>query len=226
MAVLSAGIFLMVGTDAETPVYSKLCDITEIPALSSAPNTVDVTSLSDWIHKYIAGLLDTGGNLEFPAFLDNDTLPKIMTTEHYKHVAVWFGGTKSNTGAVTPTGSALKVDWEGDVTMVPNGTTVDSAVGVNVVLTPGSQPVVTRGTLGATLLVPEGTTVSTKEIFVGDGTTTAFTVSNTPATVTAVEVANVAQTSGSDYTVSGKVFTFDTAPGNGEAVEISYSYTA
>lgn len=226
MAVLSAGIFLMVGTDAETPVYSKLCDITEIPALSSAPNTVDVTSLSDWIHKYIAGLLDTGGNLEFPAFLDSDTLPKVMKTEHYKHVAVWFGGTKANTGAVTPTGSALKVDWEGDVTIVPNGTTVDSAVGVNVVLTPGSQPVVTRGTLGATLLIPEGTTTSTKEIFVGDGTTTAFTVSNTPSSVTAVEVGNVAQTVTTDYTVTGKVFTFTTAPDNGDAVEISYTYTA
>ena len=61
-----------------------------------------------------------------------------------------------------------------------------------------------------------------KDSFTGDGATVDFTLSDTPTEVTEVKVDGTATTA---YTVSGNVITFDNAPANGKAIEVSYSMT-
>ena len=45
--------------------YAKLVDIKDYPDLSSAPDKIAVTTLTDAQKRYIAGLKDVGDNLEF-----------------------------------------------------------------------------------------------------------------------------------------------------------------
>lgn len=58
--------------------------------------------------------------------------------------------------------------------------------------------------------------------FIGDGSTTAYTLSHAP---TDISSATVGGTSMSDYTLSGSMVTFTTAPASGAAIAINYSYT-
>ena len=64
---------------------------------------------------------------------------------------------------------------------------------------------------------------TTAETFAGDGTTAAFTLSHSPATIFTVTINGTATTA---YTVSGTTLTFDTAPANGAVIYISYGYNA
>lgn len=67
-----------------------------------------------------------------------------------------------------------------------------------------------------------GQTISA-DTFAGDGTTAAFTLSHTPATIFTVTVNGAATTA---YSVSGTTLTFDEAPANGAVIYISYAYNA
>lgn len=64
---------------------------------------------------------------------------------------------------------------------------------------------------------------TTAETFAGDGTTAAFTLSHSPATIFTVTINGTATTA---YTVSGTTLTFDTAPADGAVIYISYGYNA
>lgn len=177
MAVLSAGVFLMAGNSEATA--TKVMDIVSYPDLMTAPATIDVTTLSDWMHQYIPGLIDTGGNLECPGWMDSTSLAKIGTTVHYNYIGFWFGGSKASNGVVTPTGSALKIGWEGDLTVTLSGGGVDAAVPVNAIVTPGSQPTITYGTInGTSLLSAAGGVTNTTETFVATASQTDFTLAH------------------------------------------------
>lgn len=63
----------------------------------------------------------------------------------------------------------------------------------------------------------------TAETFAGDGTTAAFTLSHTPASIFTVTINGTPTT---EYTVSGTTLTFDTAPADGAVIYVSYSYNA
>lgn len=67
-----------------------------------------------------------------------------------------------------------------------------------------------------------GQTISA-DTFAGDGTTAAFTLTHTPATVFTVTVNGAATTA---YSVSGTTLTFDEAPANGAVIYVSYAYNA
>lgn len=62
---------------------------------------------------------------------------------------------------------------------------------------------------------------TTAETFAGDGTTAAFTLSHTPATIFTITINGTPTTA---YTVSGTTLTFDTAPADGAVIYISYGY--
>ena len=62
----------------------------------------------------------------------------------------------------------------------------------------------------------------TTEYFVGDGTEDDFQLKVTPNTVVSVTVNGVAQTSGTDYTVSTDTVTFTTAPAKDAIIQIIY----
>ena len=62
--------------------------------------------------------------------------------------------------------------------------------------------------------------------FVGDGTTTEFTLSETPAASSTINVYvdGALKTITTDYTLTGKKVTFVTAPTNGEEIRVDYIY--
>ena len=59
MAISSYNIILKTSTAADGS-YTKLVDIKDFPDLGSAPDTIEVTTLSDKMKRYIQGLQDTG----------------------------------------------------------------------------------------------------------------------------------------------------------------------
>lgn len=127
--------------------WAKLCDISEFPDMATPPEGIDVTTLSDWCHTYIAGLIDTGGNLEFSGFLDATTLPLVAAgTSGVESLAFWVGGTKSG-NTITPTGSILKVEFEGTYTAVLGGAGADEAFPVTIAVAPQTVPTYTAGTI-------------------------------------------------------------------------------
>ena len=130
-----------------TEAWNKLCDISEFPDMANPPEGIDVTTLSDWCHKYIAGLIDTGGNLEFNGFLDATTLPLVAAgTSGVEDLAFWVGGTKSG-NTITPTGSILKIEFEGTYTAVLGGGGADEAIPVTIAVAPNTVPTYTAGTM-------------------------------------------------------------------------------
>ena len=130
-----------------TTTYSKLCDISQFPDMAQAPNAIDVTTLSDWAHVYIPALIDNGGNLEFSGFLDSTTLPLVAAgTSDVCHLAFWVGGTKSG-NTITPTGSILKIAFDGRYTAVLGGGGTDEAIPVTIAVTPETVPVYTEGAM-------------------------------------------------------------------------------
>lgn len=61
------------------------------------------------------------------------------------------------------------------------------------------------------------------ETFEGDGTTTTFTLSRTPTSVTSVTIPGVTYAEGTDYTISGSTITFSTAPESGVTITVRYT---
>ncbi len=125
--------------------YTKLCNISQFPDMAQAPNAIDVTTLSDWAHVYIPALIDNGGNLEFSGFLDETTLPLVAAgTSGVEHLAFWVGGEKSG-NTITPTGSILKIEFDGRYTAVLGGGGTDEAIPVTIAVTPETVPTYTAG---------------------------------------------------------------------------------
>jgi len=83
MAQISLGIKL--GYAAAVPParpvgsYTYIDDITGIPALGAAPATHQVTDLENTAHVYIKGLVDVGGNLDFPCIFTPEVIGDIDT---------------------------------------------------------------------------------------------------------------------------------------------------
>lgn len=138
---------ISISYDVSDIIYSKLCDISQFPDMAQAPNAIDVTTLSDWAHVYIPALIDNGGNLEFNGFLDSTTLPLVAAgTSDVCHLAFWVGGTKSG-NTITPTGSILKIAFDGRYTAVLGGGGTDEAIPVTIAVTPETVPVYTAGAM-------------------------------------------------------------------------------
>lgn len=56
------------GVPAIPATWTEIPEITSIPAMSSAPEKIDVTPISETVMKvYKSGLMDLGGSLEFKA---------------------------------------------------------------------------------------------------------------------------------------------------------------
>lgn len=136
---------IVVVYDITTTDYEKLCDISQFPDMGNPPEGIDVTTLSDWCHKYIAGLIDTGGILEFNGFLDQSTLPLVAKgTSDVEELAFWVGGKKSG-NTITPTGSILKINFEGTYTAVLGGGGADEAIPVTIAVAPQTVPTYEAG---------------------------------------------------------------------------------
>lgn len=135
MARTSFKTYLMKKGTGSGNAYTKLVDIKEFPDLGKAPDTIDVTTLSDPQKVYLPDILDPG-QLEFNANYDPadySTLKALEGTE--LDLAIWFGGTESN-GVYTPDGSAGKFEFKGYITVWVKGAGVSAAVDMGIAITP------------------------------------------------------------------------------------------
>lgn len=139
MAMNTYMTFLMLGSGTSTITYADLCPIKDYPDFMNEVNTIDVTTLQNSMHTYIAGLLDTGGDMAFTAnysATDYQTV-KALDDGEDKDLAIWFGGTESG-GTITPTGSDGKWSFKGRVTVGIVGKGVDEAREMQIHVVPSS----------------------------------------------------------------------------------------
>lgn len=141
MAISSYKVFLMKGTTAgEVTTYAKLADIKNFPDLGGEPEMLETTTLSDSQQTYIGGIQSMDAmvfDLNYDATV-YDTLKALAGTE--TKYAVWFGGTEA-LGVVTPTGSAGKFEFSGDMSVFVTGGGVNEVVGMKASIA-ASTPVV------------------------------------------------------------------------------------
>lgn len=107
--------------------YSELLPIKDYPDFLNDINTIDVTNLEQSMHTYILGLADTGGDMTFTAnYIKSDYSAVKALEGSIQDVALWFGGTVSNT-TVTPTGDDGKWSFKGYIKAGIVGKGVDEA---------------------------------------------------------------------------------------------------
>lgn len=136
MARTSYQTYLMFSEDGTD--YEKLVDVKEIPDLGKAPDTVDITTLSDAQKRYLQDILDTG-QLEFTANYDLADYKKLAAMAHKDyHFAVWFGATTTN-GVDTPDGSAGKFEFVGQLAVYVKGASVSSPVEMGIAIAPSTE---------------------------------------------------------------------------------------
>ena len=136
MAISTIYTFLMKGSAATVPTYTKLVCIDSFPDLGQAPEQIDVTTLCDTMRHYIPGVTDTG-SLQFEAFYtaaDYQTLKALEGTQ--TPYAVWFGGTAGN--PPTPTGANGKFSFTGDLRVNVLGGGVNDPVKMQITIYPST----------------------------------------------------------------------------------------
>lgn len=113
--------------------YTYLSDITGIPSLGSTPNAIDVTTLTDASHKYIEGLMDIGGALEFPCLFSSTLIGEVDTA-----VLAEEGRTEHEWCVEFPTPIAKRYYFNGTVSLYNDSGDVDSALTGIVAITPST----------------------------------------------------------------------------------------
>ena len=79
MAISSYNVVLKT-SDTAAGSYTKLVDIKDFPDLGSAPDTIEVTTLSDKMKRYVQGLQDTG-SFEFTYNYTKDDFTKVKALD-------------------------------------------------------------------------------------------------------------------------------------------------
>ena len=139
MAISTYKVFLMKGVTAEgTTTWSKLIDIKDFPDLGGSPELLETTTLSDKMQTYIPGIQSLDA-LEFTANYtkaDYTSLKALEGTE--ADFAVWFGGTESAGGVVTPDGSNGKFKFKGTLSVYASGGGVNEVVDMTITIAPST----------------------------------------------------------------------------------------
>lgn len=126
MAITSESTFLCVGTTTgDAMTYKKLMDIKEFPDLGSAPDTIDVTTLSDHFKKSLNDLPDPG-NLEFSANYDQDDYDLVVSYNDDKIHSWCIAFGEDSTG--TPDGHNGAFTFEGYLVPWAKGAGVSASV--------------------------------------------------------------------------------------------------
>ena len=132
MAISTYKSYLMV---KKGDTYEKLVDISAFPDLGGEPENIDVTTLSDRMHKFIGGIQQSD-SLSFDAFYNKEDFKKLDELRGTEQdLAVWFGA--STSGYVdTPDGSEGKFKFKGEVYVRVAGAGVNEAVPMTVTVIP------------------------------------------------------------------------------------------
>ena len=145
MAMNTYMTFLMHSTNGSS--YTDLVPINDYPDFLNEVNTIDVTSLQNSMHTYIAGLLDVGGTMDFTCNYSATDYQAVKALDDgtEKYLAIWFGGTESG-GTITPTGVDGKWTFKGMVKVGISGKGVDEAREMIVHVVPGTDMTFSVGT--------------------------------------------------------------------------------
>lgn len=135
MAISTYKIFLMMKGDS---AYEKLIDIKDFPDLGGAPEMLETTTLSDKMQTYIPGIQSLDA-LAFTANYTKEDFTKLKALEgQEKDFAVWFGGTETADGTLTPDGSDGKFEFKGQLSAFPVGGGVNEVVDMTVTIAPST----------------------------------------------------------------------------------------
>jgi len=137
MTQLSKGIRLGYGemTGDTRPIsYTFISELTGIPALGASPSTHQSTTLNDSSHVYIKGLIDVGGNLDFPCNFTNSVIDEIDVA-----IALQEGGSVLEWCIEFPMPLGLRSYCQGEVAKVFNESVdVDAPITGTISLVPTS----------------------------------------------------------------------------------------
>ena len=135
MAISTYKIFLMMKGDS---AYEKLIDIKDFPDLGGAPEMLETTTLSDKMQTYIPGIQSLDA-LAFTANYTKEDFTKLKALEgQEKEFAVWFGGTETPDGTLTPDGSDGKFEFKGQLSAFPVGGGVNEVVDMTITIAPST----------------------------------------------------------------------------------------
>lgn len=136
--VTSMGVFLMKKGSGST--WTKLIDINSFGDLGGTPETLDATTLSHHVSVSVLGIQQQD-SIEFEA---NYTLTEYKALVDGQNTAtdlsVWFGGTNTTDGTITPTGSNGKFDFSGMYSLKVNGAGVNEVVHCTITVTALTAP--------------------------------------------------------------------------------------
>lgn len=130
---LKYAIEATVGTRPTTG-YTNIPGIKSMPDMNGSPNNIQVTDLSDAWHRYIPGVKDVGGTLEFGANLTTDlktaweTMMEAYKSASADNKSVWFEIEIPNFDSFYFCGVPVELGF--------GGAEVDSAVETNLYITP------------------------------------------------------------------------------------------
>lgn len=137
MAISSYKVFLMKGGTGGTN-YEKLVDIKNFPDLGGTSEQLDTTTLSDKARTYINGIQAQ----QAMSFQHNYTLEDYQKLAALEDIdtpyAVWFGGTETDDGTVTPTGEHGKFKFSGKLSVYVNGADVNQVVNMTSTIAPST----------------------------------------------------------------------------------------
>ena len=117
--------------------YQKLIDITSFPDLIPPKERIDITTLSDYMRKYINGIGDTAEQTYGANYTPANYAAVSALEGHQYDYALWFGASGSQ-GSETPDGHLGKFEWTGDISAGVNGGGVNEAVGMTITVTPST----------------------------------------------------------------------------------------
>lgn len=178
MAQISKGIRLGYMVSGASPkAYTFLPDLTGIPALGATPSTHQRTTLNDSMHRYIKGLVDVGGNLDFPCIFTDEIIDAVDT-------AITAQGSGTLEWAVEfPLPLGKRMYFTGEVSKVFNESVdVDAPITGTVSIVPTSPILMEDAEYVVAFDTDEGSTVASQTIKYGglvskpaDPTWTGFT---------------------------------------------------
>lgn len=135
------GSYLMKGTTSgNETTYAQLVRIKSYPDLGGAPNTIEVTDLTDRMQRFVMGV-QASDALEFTCNYLPDKYQEIVTlseselTNGPDKFAIWFGDSAQD----TPTGSFGKFSFEGQISVYVNSGDVDAAREMTVTIVPSTK---------------------------------------------------------------------------------------
>lgn len=136
MPISSYKVFLMRKADVGGN-YDKMVDIKDFPDLGGAPETIDTTTLSDYMRTSILGIQELD-NMQYTANYDLEAYKKLKALEGQQlDLAVWFGGTGQGS-TLTPTGEFGKFKFKGEISVYPNGGGVNEVVNMTISIAPST----------------------------------------------------------------------------------------